>query len=698
MNRLLLAFTALFIISCKGGMTGKLSNENHLINESSPYLLQHAHNPVDWYPWDDVALDKAKTERKIILVSIGYASCHWCHVMEKESFSDTAVARLMNQELVNIKVDREERPDIDNVYMTACQAANQNGACGWPLNVLCTPEGRPFWVGTYLSKQDWMNLIHSMTSSYNEDPNNMEKMASQIERNMRQINDGFVIAPEKTADAQLLEKAFSTILGQCDQIHGGRNSDLKFPLPVMWNFCLQYGLSYKNNYAVELAHLTARKMMNSGLYDQLSGGFARYATDAQWKVPHFEKMLYDNAQLISLYSALYKHNKNEDYRIKLNQTVQFMFSDFKNSESAYYSSYDADSDHEEGKYYTWTYSEMKTLLSSLPQFPLFEKLYQISEAGNWEHGRNVLHPAMSLGQIAKEAKQDEQSLRTKMNECHKILLEARKKRNKPALDDKVICSWNGLMLKALCDAYTATADENYFSQAKLLAQFLKTKMIKPDGSLFRIYKNGKASGSGFLDDYASVILGFQRMYELSFDEQYLNDAKPMLNFILQHFSDEQGLYFYYNSDLDKELIARKKEMEDQAMISSNALAAEALYNMGLLYDQREWLDRAKRMIENTVHQVSETAPVFYTHWLNLYIRSVKAPYEIAIVGQEAQKLNLKLQSNFIPNAIFLGGETEGSLELLKEKLQDGQTMIYVCRNKICKLPVDDVEKSLKLIN
>lgn len=693
----LLCFYALF--SCNSGknQTGTKSG-NHLIHESSAYLLQHAHNPVDWYPWSDEALQKAIAEKKLMIISIGYSSCHWCHVMERETFSDTSVSRIMNADFVNIKVDREERPDIDNIYMNACQIMNPDGGCGWPLNAIALPDGRPVWVGTYLTRDEWMGLLKQITELYHEDQNDLQKIANQISNHL-QMDHRFKLTSEKLefkeADLKEIQRA---LMNNLDLQSGGKKGDIKFPLPPLIRYMMEYSQFSKETAPSTWHQITIQNLVQGGLFDQLSGGFARYSTDAQWKVPHFEKMLYDNAQLTSVLSDALKMQSNATYRRYLDKNLQFLMKEFTAGDGKYYSSFDAESEGEEGKYYVWTFQEIKQILTDETEFQRAVTVYGLTESGNWEKGKNVLRMVQPVETLAKKMGLKLLEFYQQVDGINAKLETARKLKPAPKRDEKIVCSWNALTAIGFADAYAATGQELYREEAIKIASFIQKDLLTPDMKLYRTFSKGKASQMAFLDDYAATVLAFIRLYEISFDEQWLNASRALCDQVIKQFSDEEGVYFYYNEKDGAKLIARKKEMIDQVLPSSNSMMADALHKLGLYFYDHNYLQRSQHMVKGIMEGPGKQDPVFYGNWLRLYLQFVKPPYEVAIVGSDFAKLQKQMLSNYTPHAILLGGSNEGTLELLKEKLQEGSTYIYVCRNKVCKLPVTSVEEALKLMN
>jgi len=661
---------------------------NHLIHESSPYLLQHAHNPVDWHPWGKEALEKAKKENKLLIISIGYAACHWCHVMEHESFEDTAVAKVMNEKFVAIKVDREERPDIDQIYMHACQMISGSG--GWPLNAIALPDGRPIYAGTYFPKQNWISVLQQVNDYYRNDPVKAEQYAQQLSEGIK----SYEVITEKVAEQAVTRKdadtAFQHLIITQDFKKGGRAGAPKFPMPVNYEFLLLYHHLTGEDDALKAVEVTLDNIAQGGIYDHAGGGFARYSVDGDWHVPHFEKMLYDNGQLVSLYSHAYQLTKKPLYKKAVYETLAWVEREMTSPENGFYSSLDADSEGEEGKFYVWKADEIKKLLGNDAQ--LFMDYYDVSEHGNWEE-TNVLRIQTEPQKIAEKKKLSMEELNTRIDSLKKIVLAEREKRIRPALDDKILTAWNALMLKGYADAYRAFGEEAFLKKAIANANFILTKASNSD-KLFRNYKNGKATIDAFLDDYALTIEAFIALYEATFDEQWLTHANRWTDYVLQHFLDKQSGMFYYTSDLHEDLIARKMELSDNVIAGSNSVMAKNLFVLGELFYKEEYALMAAQLFSNVKADVLKH-PSFYANWASLACLLAEQPYEIAIVGNACDAIRKQFDEHFLPNALFLGGKSEGALPLLENKLAEGKTMIYVCRNKTCKLPVTTVEDALK---
>lgn len=682
-----------------GCQAQKPGYSNQLVNETSPYLLQHAHNPVNWYPWGEAALEKAREEDKLLIVSIGYAACHWCHVMERESFEDTAVARVMNEHFVSVKVDREERPDIDAVYMDACQLASGE-ACGWPLNVFALPDGRPVWAGTYFPKKRWLQMLDYFIKLYAESP---EKLRAYAERLTAGIQpEEALFAPE---DAELafsteaLQPSLDAFKQTLDPERGGRRGAPKFPIPNAQELLLNWYYRTGDQEALELVRTTLDAMGSKGLYDHIGGGFARYSTDENWRVPHFEKMLYDNAQLVSLYSKAYAVTKNEDYRRKTEETLAFISREMSDEKGGFYSSLDADSDGEEGKFYVWTREEVEAALpDDLPLQDAFLAYYNITEYGNWEAGKNILYSDQALKDFASQKDIAPEELRRAFAEIREILFREREKRTRPGLDNKVITAWNGLMLKGYLDAYRYLGDPAYLERARANADFLTGTMQESTGRLHRTYNRGQAKINGFLDDYAFLADALISLYEVTFEEEWLYRADTLVQYAIEHFYAEQTRLFNYTSKDDPPLVARKLELSDNVMPGSNSAMARVLFKLGTLMYKEAYLEMARSMVVRVSRQALDPDLAgFYTNWLQLYLNLAATPYEVAIVGEDCARLRREFQRMYLPEAFFLGGSEEGNLELLQDKLQSGETYIYVCRNKVCKFPVQEVAEARKLM-
>lgn len=672
-----------------------MKKANRLINESSPYLLQHAHNPVDWYPWGDEALQKARAEQKPILVSIGYAACHWCHVMEHQSFEHEGIAHLMNAHFVCIKVDREERPDVDQIYMDALQAMGLQG--GWPLNVFLNSEAKPFYGGTYFPPQNWAQLLQNIAKAYTESRAELDQSAEQFAQHLNTSDlQKYGI---QQANAEFTDQDFRLLYYNLslrfEKERGGMGQAPKFPMPVNYFFLLRYYHYAGQTAALEHVNLTLREMAFGGIYDQAGGGFARYSVDAEWLVPHFEKMLYDNGQLVSLYAEAYQVTKNPLYREVVYETIAFVKRELMSAEGGFYSSLDADSEGEEGKFYVFTKEELQEIIGT--EEPLFSAYYTIRAEGNWEHGQNILHRRQTDEAFAAQHQLEVPLLQALVKGWKEKIMEARAQRVRPGLDDKILTSWNALMLKGLADAYHVFNEDKFLQLARQNAHFLRQNM-KNGPKLYRNYKNGKATIDAFLEDYALLIQAFTRLYEVTFEESWLKEAYALTQYTIRNFFDEaENLFFYTDKDGEK-LIARKKEIFDNVIPASNSVMANNLHFLSLYFDQPKYAEVSDTMLSQ-VKELLVKQPSHLANWANVYYAKLKPTAEIAIVGPAAQTYRQSFADFYLPNAIFAGTATESDLPLLEDRPAiGGETTIYVCFNKACQLPVHSVALALEQLD
>ena len=664
---------------------------NALIYETSPYLLQHAHNPVNWHAWNEKTLAKAKKENKPLLISIGYAACHWCHVMEKESFEDSSVAYIMNKHFICIKVDREERPDVDAIYMNACQLIQENG--GWPLNAIALPDGRPFYALTYAEKDEWTQTLNFFADFYSKKQSEAIRQAEQLTQGIASTDLITLNTLPPLFKKEDLEPLWTIWKTEIDKENGGFKGAPKFPMAYQYDFLMNYYLEKPDKALLEYINTSLTKMYLGGIYDQIVGGFSRYTVDEKWKIPHFEKMLYDNALLVSTYSKAYAITKDENYADKVKASLNWIECDLTSPNGGFYASLNADSDGEEGKYYTWTYEELQKSISPLNKDVI--NYYNITKNGNWEN-TNILHAEKTIAAYAKANNLNTETLEKEILIFNNKLLEARNKRNKPSLDDKIITAWNALTLKAYLDAYQYLGEEKYLNIALKNANFISNKLIQKDFSIYRNYKNDKATISGFLDDYSFTIEAYIQLYQLTFDEKWLNLANELTKYTLLNFSDEKTGMFFYNAKNENTLIARKTEVYDQVMPSSNATMAYNLHLLGHLLENKNYLTRSDKMLNNMKENVLKE-PVFYAKWLMLYQLKAYDSKEIVISGENALQMRKDLKPFYLPNHIILGATKESKLPLLENKYQAGKTLIYVCENKVCKYPVSNSNEALKLI-
>lgn len=669
-----------------------MKKANRLIHESSPYLLQHAHNPVDWYPWGEEALQKARQEQKPMIVSIGYAACHWCHVMEHQCFEQADIARVMNQHFVCIKVDREERPDVDQVYMEALQAMGVQG--GWPLNVFLNPEAKPFYGGTYFPPAQWLQVLHNIATAYRDHRPELDHSAEQFARHLNnsELHKFGLEQPEadfSEADFHLLFYHFSQ---QFDQKRGGLGEAPKFPMPANYGFLLRY--HHHTKQAAALAHtvLTLQEMAYGGIYDQAGGGFARYSTDANWLVPHFEKMLYDNSQLLSVYAEAFAVTGLPLFKEVVYETVAFAERELRSPEGGFYSSLDADSEGSEGKFYVFTRPELKEILGE--EEPLFSRYYQVRAEGNWEHGRNILHRKGSDEAFAAAQHLDLEVLRDLVRGWKEKILAARAQRVRPGLDDKILTGWNALMLKGLADAYQVFGEPRFLELAVQNATFLLEKLRNGQG-LFRNYKNGQASIPGFLEDYALLIQAYIRLYEVTFTEKWLLEARRLTEYVLAYFLDAEESLFFFTDQGGEQLIARKKEITDNVIPASNSVMATNLHLLGLFFDDPDYRQLSEAMLAR-VKPLVVKQPSHLANWASLYALKLKPTAEVAIVGPKAERYRAELGRHFLPNAIRLGTSTESHLPLLQDREPlYGKTTVFVCYQHTCQLPVHTVAEALQ---
>ena len=674
----------------KKSMTEKHTPEytNKLINESSPYLLQHAHNPVEWYPWGDEAFEKAEKENKLVLISIGYSACHWCHVMEHESFEDSLTAEMMNKNFINIKVDREERPDVDQVYMNAVQLMTGSG--GWPLNCFALPDGRPVYGGTYFPKDKWQQTLTSLQGLKENDPIKLEEYAKNLTAGIQQSE--LITRNEDPLETKVefLAQKVNEWSKYWDRKKGGPNRAPKFPLPNNYQFLLEYAFLSGDQESMDFVSTTLDQMARGGIYDQIGGGFARYSTDELWKAPHFEKMLYDNAQLVSLYSQAFTATQNPRYKKIVQETLAFIKRELTNKNGGFYSALDADSEGEEGKFYVWKKEELKEALTP-EEFELAKDFYNVNNKGLWEHGNYIL----LMDENSDDMLTEDSTLGNKLELIKSKLLARRETRIRPGLDDKILTSWNMLMIEAYLDAYIALEDEQYFKVAEQQMKFIFTNLITEDEGLFHLHKDGKSSINGYLEDYAFTISALLKMYQSTFDESYISQAESLMHYTVKHFLDEESGMFWFKSNKDEQLIAKKQENSDNVIPASNSVMAHNLFILSKLTYNQEFAKTGKQMLSNILPHIEYGQS--YSNWLRLYLYETYPFYEIAATGRNFRDLTIELRKNYIPNKLILGAEKKSDLPLLENKFFEEET-IFVCQNKTCQLPVKLVTDALKQIN
>jgi len=666
---------------------------NRLIHAKSPYLLQHAYNPVDWHEWGTEALQKARQEDKPVLVSIGYSACHWCHVMERESFEIQDIADVMNEFFVCVKVDREERPDIDQIYMEAVQALGING--GWPLNVFLTPEQKPFYGGTYFSPQAWVQVLQNINKAFVGNRHKLEASAEDLRLHLlRSDVERFRQDNSDSEWSKDLETIYENLASRFDPQWGGMSKAPKFIMPSLWMFLLRYHHITHNTACLEQITLTLDKIAQGGIYDQVGGGFARYSVDAQWFVPHFEKMLYDNAQLMSLYAEAYALTRDETYKTVVMETFGWLQREMKDRQGGFYSALDADSDGEEGKFYVWGKSELDDVLGE--DSPLISSYFCATEKGNWEHNRNILKRSMSDEDFIKEHGLGATQWAAQMKKAKTALHHRRENRNRPSLDDKIITAWNAMMITGLTDAYRVFGDLPLLNNALETMRFIESELADGD-QLYRSYKGARSTTYGFLDDYAFVIQAQLRLYQVTFDEHWVHHAGNLMEHALNYFFDHTDGFFFYTSARAEKLIARKKEIFDNVIPSSNAIMAQNLFTLGTLLDREAWQRIASSMTTSLAH-VTRTEPNYMSQWAIAYTEINKGMQEVLMVGKGIQELRAKLQEDFLPYVLIQGSTGDSMLPLFAGKTAlEGRDTIYVCHGKTCKMPVHTLKAAKELL-
>ena len=687
----LLCFILCFACSKNNSKKG-----NDLVNETSPYLLQHAYNPVNWKAWNENSLEEAKEQNKLIVISIGYASCHWCHVMEEESFENDSIARIMNDNFINIKVDREERPDVDKVYMNAVQLMTGKG--GWPLNCITLPDGRPVFGGTYFTKNQWSKILKDVSKLYKENPQKVEEYAQRVTEGIQTSELITLNKEEAVFKNKEVISAITLTKEQLDTINGGFKGAPKFPMPNTLDYLLRYQHHYNDPKLFKYIKTSLTKMAYGGIYDQIGGGFSRYSVDERWHIPHFEKMLYDNAQLVSIYSKAYLLDNNELYKNVVQGTLRFVNEELSANNGAFYSSLDADSKNEndkleEGVFYSWTKQELKTLIKD---YELFANYYNVNTSGFWEKDLYVLIRNQSNAQFAKKNKLTKKELKSKIANWKSILSIERNKRKKPNLDDKILTSWNALMLQGYVDAYKAFDQKEYLDKAVKIAEFILQKQLRSDGGLNRNFKNGKSTINGYAEDYATVIQAFISLHEITLDEKWLMLSKEIMEYTITHFYDSTSGMFFYTSKEDPNLIARKTEINDGVISSSNSIIGNSLFKLGQYFYDKKMTQLSKQMLNNLKVQIIKN-PLGYSNWLHLMTNFTQPYYEVAVVGENAPTITKELYKNYLPNILISASSKDSELPLLEFKYIDGKTLIYVCVDGTCKLPLADISKAIKSI-
>lgn len=659
---------------------------NELSKETSPYLLQHAHNPVYWKAWNDDALASAKAQQKLLIISVGYSACHWCHVMEHETFEDATAAAVMNADFVCIKVDREERPDVDAVYMKAMQIMTGRG--GWPLNVVALPDGRPVWGGTYFRKEEWLESLQHLSQMWHTQPDRMTEYADKLLEAVDALALPLNPAPEVPA---ALDPLVAKWKRSFDHEYGGMARAPKFMMPCNYRFLMAYATAKSDASLADFVDLTLTRMAWGGLFDTVGGGFSRYSVDMRWHVPHFEKMLYDNAQLVSLYAEAFRRTGSPLYRDVIDKTLSFVSRELANGEGGFFSALDADSlnaagKSEEGAFYTWTKPELEACLGD--EMPLFSKVFHIDDFGQWEHGQYVLIQDRPLGDIAAEAQLEESALVAGKRQWEQRLFAWRENRPRPSLDDKTLTGWNALMIRGFADAFLATGVTSYSENAVRAGHFILSKLLSPEGSLWRTYKNGTASVGGFLEDYATTIDAFLGLYSITFDVSWLHHAKALADETLDRFYDTASGFFSFRPLSGDMLVAGHYEIEDNVIPASNSIMADNLFRLGIYFVNPHYRKVAMRMVADVIPGIDY--PSAFANWMRLELLSGDQAIELAILGEGAIEAARILQTEWHPQLVIAASETASNLPFLNGRFVENRLQFYVCQNNTCGLPVDNL--------
>jgi hypothetical protein len=667
---------------------------NELHSETSPYLLQHANNPVHWKAWNSKSLATAQDHNKLIIVSIGYSACHWCHVMEHESFENDEVAQTMNQHFINIKVDREERPDVDAVYMKAVQIMTGRG--GWPLNIVALPDGRPVWGGTYFRKDEWISTLEQLQEMYQSQPEKMIGYAEKLHLGIESLGISNTEISSDTLNQNSIEPLIEKWVKSFDLEFGGMARAPKFMMPNNYLFLLRYGYQKQNQEVLDFVNLTLTKMAFGGLFDTVDGGFSRYSVDMKWHVPHFEKMLYDNGQLVSLYSDAYKLTKNPLYKEVIEKTLTFISRELTNAENGFFCALDADSLNEkqhleEGAFYVWKEKTLQNILKE--DFELFRQVFNVNEFGYWEENNYVLIQNQELEAIAIQNNITHSELQSKKKAWEQLLFIEREKRSKPRLDDKALTSWNAIMLKGFVDAYKAFGDANYLEIAIKNATFIIEKQWTAEGNLYHNYKNGKSTINGYLEDYCFVIDAFIALYEVTIDEKWLQNAKQLTDYCFDTFYDEKSGFFAFTSKIDAPLITTHFETEDNVIPASNSVMANNLFKLSVYFHNPYYETICMKMLQQIIPNIDY--PSGYSNWLNVFMNYSKQNKELGVCGEKALEYTTKINQHYFPNIVIAGTKSTTSLPFLKDRFVENKTLFYVCQNQTCLLPTPNFEEVLE---
>jgi len=677
---------------------------NALASESSPYLLQHAHNPVNWFPWGDAALLLAKEQHKPILVSIGYAACHWCHVMERESFEQEDVAAFMNEHFINIKIDREERPDLDQLYMDAVQVITGSG--GWPLNVFLTPEGKPFYGGTYFppkrayNRPSWMEVLAFIAKTWDEKREELVTQADQLIKHIQDANrfytglsGGDAITEPGGFQNSQCRAVREGLMRMADRSEGGFGRAPKFPQTGSIRYLLAHGYLFGDPDAQDQAELSLEKMIRGGIYDQLRGGFARYSTDDRWLVPHFEKMLYDNALLLVTMCEAWQLTGKDNYREAIHETMEFIRMEMKGPEGGYYAALDADSEGEEGKFYVWTYDAFREAAGE--NADRLCRYYGVSTGGNWE-GTNILHRPFADETLLAEWNMEPDGLRQMLREAKSRLLAVRGGRTRPMTDDKVILGWNALLLTAMCRVYACFGDSSVLQEATALYAFLRDKFDEAGMIQKHTYKNGQAKHPAFLDDYAYLAEACIALQEITGNQQYLFDAKALTEYAIKSFFDEESGFFFYTREGQDDIITRKVEVFDNATPSGNSVMCANLFYLARVFERADWLGMANHMLRKLLPLLLKH-PASFSVWSNEMLKECAGVREIILSGPDPGKLRAFVLQTYIPGRVIQTVDADTDMPLFQGRGPGMENMVYVCRGQQCEAPVSGLHELAGLL-
>ncbi len=692
-----------------------LNNSNHLINEKSPYLIQHAHNPVDWYPWDDEAFNKAKNENKPIFLSIGYSTCHWCHVMAHESFEDETIGKLMNDTFVSIKVDREERPDLDNIYMTVCQLMTGSG--GWPLTIIMTPDKKPFFAGTYFAKESGYgrpglkDIILKVKELWNTQPEEISASADTLIDALQKISHN---EAGDELNIKVIDSCYEILLGNYDDVYGGFGKVPKFPAVHNLLFLLRYWKRSEDPFALKMVTETLDFMRNGGIYDHLGFGFHRYSVDQEWLVPHFEKMLYDQATISLAYTEAYQATGEKIYKDTSLEVFEYVLRDMKSPEGGFYSAEDADSEGVEGKFYLWTKKELIDVLGE-EDGTFASKIFNVTEEGNFleeatreKTGANILYIQNSIEEMAEILHISKEELEVKQEKIRRTLFEHRAKRIHPHKDDKILTDWNGLMIASLAKGSQVFNEEKYLNAASDAANFILKNMQK-NGRLMHRFREGESAIEGHLDDYAFLIYGLLELFEASFNSKYLKYSLKLTETLFNHFWDHESGGFYFTPDDAEKVLVRKKEIYDSAIPSGNSIMMLNLLKLAQLMENEEFKDKALDL-EKAFSEAIRKVPTGFTAFLCALDFKLGPSYEIVVTGnrndENIETIMSSIRQNFIPNKTIILNTDEEEVDELKniitslktKNMENNQVTAYICSEGSCKTPTSDLNTVLKLLN